>query len=143
MSGCVGSGPGRRAQSRGAVLLEAIIAILIFSTGVTGALLLLATAVRENSAALYRAQAAMLIDSALAEMWSGDRSHAGIATRYAATAPTYLNWKARVAATLPGVSGKPPSVLVAPDSTITLAVYWREPGKAAFHELVTVTRVGQ
>ncbi len=133
----------RLSPCRGVVLLEAIVAILIFSIGVTGALLLVATAVRENGAALYRAQAALLIDGAIADMWTGDRSHTGIATRYAANATTFKEWSTRVAATLPGVAGSTPTVLVSPDNTITITVRWREPGKTAFHELVTVTRVVQ
>jgi len=128
---------------RGAVLLEAVIAMLVFAVGVTGALLLVATAVRENSAMQYRAQAALLIDSAIANIWTGDRSHAGIVLRFADTAAEFVAWKKRVAMTLPGTDGRPPSIQVSPDSTVTISVFWRTPGSSGFHELVSVTKIGQ
>lgn len=126
----------------GSALLEAIIAILLFSIGVTGALLLLGTAVQENSAAQYRGQAAMLIDSVIADMWTGERSQAGLLARFASTASGFKNWKDRVAASLPGSAAKPPEIDVGADGTVTVRLYWRASGEGTFHQLVTVTRIG-
>ena len=135
--------PGLHGRNRilGAALLEAIIAILLFSIGVTGALLLLGTAVRENSAAQYRGQAAMLIDAVIADMWTGERSQAGLLARFASTASGFMNWKDRVAASLPGTAEKPPEIDVGADGTVTVKLYWRAPGDGSFHQLVTVTRI--
>lgn len=129
--------------TRGAVLLEAVISLLVFSIGITGALLLLATSVQVNSATQFRAQAALLIDEAIAGIWTGDRNPAEIGRRYASNAAEYLAWRARVEATLPGATVRPPLIQVGADNTIAVVVNWRAPGADDFHQLVSVTRVAE
>ena len=133
----------RKCLMRGAMLLEAVIALLVFSIGITGALLLLANSVQANSATQYRAQAALLIDAAIAGIWTGDRNPAEIGRRYAPNADEYLAWRARVESTLPGAAARPPLIQVGAGNTIAVVVNWREPGADDFHQLVSVTRVAE
>jgi type IV pilus assembly protein PilV len=63
--------PGSPAQ-RGAFLLEALIAILIFSLGVLGIVGLQAKSIRYVSDAQYRGEAAFMVNSYLSKMWAAD-----------------------------------------------------------------------
>ena len=74
-------------RAGGFVLIEALIAILIFSIGVLGIVGLQATAVQQSSDARYRAQAAELAQQLLGQMWTGDRTAATLQTQYNCTPP--------------------------------------------------------
>ena len=62
---------GTSAQ-RGAFLLEALIAILIFSLGVLGIVGLQAKSIRYVSDAQYRGEAAFMVNSYISKMWTAD-----------------------------------------------------------------------
>ena len=55
---------------RGAVLLEAFIAILLFSMGILALVGVQATAVKHAADAKYRAEAAYLANQIIAQMWA-------------------------------------------------------------------------
>ena len=57
---------------RGAFLLEALIAILIFSFGILGLIGMQAQSIRYVSDSQYRAEATYLVNSYIARMWSAD-----------------------------------------------------------------------
>ena len=142
----------KRDQS-GVMLLEAMIAILIFSLGVLGVVAMQAMAVSASRDAKYRADAALLADELLGKMWASDRTGSVLKTAYegdgmaGATSPThpvavdgaaYTTWAARVAATLPGVGDAPPVVLVTEGavgyaSTVQVWVNWRSPNDSTTH----------
>jgi type IV pilus assembly protein PilV len=77
-----------RSLQAGGFLLEALIAILIFSFGILGLVGLQAQSIRYVSDAQYRGEATYLANSYLAKMWATD----------AASWPTYTD---------PSVSGSP------------------------------------
>jgi type IV pilus assembly protein PilV len=126
-----------RKQQSGVMLLEALIAILIFSLGVLGIVGLQATAVSVTSDAKYRTDAGLLVNELIGEMWSGDRlgatlqgnfqGSAGFVSALPKTDPTrcsdhpssdglaYCLWfNNRVLGTLPGVGNFPPEVVITP-----------------------------
>ncbi|MFI4927016.1 MAG: hypothetical protein ACHP7E_04930, partial [Burkholderiales bacterium] len=92
------------------MLIEAVIAILIFSIGILGIVGLQATAIQQSSDARYRAQAAELAQQLLGQMWTGDRTAAVLQSQYNCTPPCagagtgYQKWNAQVSAALPGVA---------------------------------------
>ena len=133
----------RLKTQKGVMLLEALIAILIFSLGVLGVVAMQASAISASRDAHYRGIAAQLADELIGQMWAGDRSgpalqdmfqgSAGFVSANAASSAQfcsdhpatdglgYCRWfNMRVLATgdthsgLPGVAANPPVVVVTP-----------------------------
>lgn len=123
----------RRAQ-RGAFLLEALIAILIFSFGVLGIVGLQARALKAVGDAQYRGEAAYLAETLAGRMWAHDP--ADVATYYASGGTGFDDWVAQVTAAgtgLPGASVIPPTVDFTPLSSAnglmaTITIWWQLPG---------------
>ena len=118
------------------MLLEALIALLIFSFGILGIVGLQAASIRNGSEAKYRTDASFLANELIGQMWT-DRSNVGIA--YAVP----VDWASRVGATLPGGIG---SVVVAVDPNVspqlraTITLQWTLPGGTR-HTFVSVAQI--
>lgn len=123
-------------NQKGSMLLEALIAILIFSFGILGIVGLQAASIKNGSEAKYRSDASFLANELIGMMWA-DR--ANITTSYAAPS----DWTSRVAATLPSGAG---AVVVAIDPNVspqlraTVTVQWALPGDAQ-HTFVSVAQI--
>ena len=142
----------RRAASReqGVLLLEVLIALLIFSLGVLGLVGLQASAIQQSSQSKYRADATLLANDLIGQMWVTDRTFATISAGFAsagAGGAQYNAWKARVTALLPGAGAAPPTVTVAqinpldaivagaaasavgltPSTRVTITMRWKAP----------------
>jgi type IV pilus assembly protein PilV len=132
------------------MLLEALIAILIFSIGILGIVGLQATAVKQSTDARYRAEAALLADQLIGQMWVSNRTTSNLQTQFnSATAGAgYQAWLARVSGTLPGVTAtsNPPAVNVTANGVVTISVFWlapnEEPG-ADPHRYDVEAQIGQ
>ena len=133
-----------RAQ-RGIVLIDAMVAIVIFSIGVLGMVELQAAAIKLSSDAKYRSDAAMATEQVIAQMWASDP--AALSARFKSPeGAAYKAWKDTVTAVtaqsgLPGASAKPPTIEVTADNIVTVTVYWQAPGDAAYHQYVSTTHV--
>ncbi len=115
-----------RKQHSGVMLLEALIAILIFSLGVLGIVGMQASAVNTNRDAQYRTDAGLLANDLIGEMWSANRDGANLQARFqgdcddalacshVVDGDLYLAWRARVRATLPGADTNDPIVYIGP-----------------------------
>lgn len=127
----------------GVILIEALVAILIFSVGILALVGLQATAIKQSTDARYRTEAAALANELIAEMWVSDRTTATLITNFATGGPSYTAWANRVAATLPG--GIAPTVTIDAAGTaipgrVLVTVQWRapnEPAGAAAHNYRT------
>jgi type IV pilus assembly protein PilV len=97
------------------MLMEVLIALLIFALGVLGLVGLQANAIKQSSQAKYRADATLLANELTGQMWVSDRSTAALTANFgsAGGGAAYTAWKTRVAATLPGVEANPPVVTIA------------------------------
>lgn len=147
----------QRRSQRGVMLLEALIAILIFSIGILGIVGLQATAVQQSSDARYRAEAAELVEQLLGRMWTGDRAVAALQAQYnkctvQASCPGYYAWYQDVQGRLPGVTTSTmPSVTVSSaggfsNGIVTVSVFWRAPSddpNAPAHHYDTEAQIGQ
>ncbi len=144
-----------RAQ-RGALLLEALVAILIFTFGVLGVMGMQALAVQQTTDARYRTEAAALADELIGQMWAGNRNVDTLRTQFNTCFPTagcpgYGAWFAKVQATLPQVSQtvNPPQVNVsnAPGSEglVTIRIRWKQPSETGsdVRTYVTSARITQ
>jgi type IV pilus assembly protein PilV len=116
-----------RKQQSGVLLLEALIAILIFSLGILGVIGMQASAVAANRDAQYRTDAGLLANELIGQMWSANRIGANLQARFqgdcddalvacshVVDGDLYLAWRARVRATLPGADVNDPIVYVGP-----------------------------
>lgn len=140
------------------MLLEALIAILIFSFGILAIVGLQAASIRLSSDAKYRSDANLLINQIIGQMWAADRTEATLQNNFQGgggiDGAVYTAWVADVAATLPGVLGvatNKPVISVAPwvgttttSSVVTITVKWKLPGEPAAdpsHQAVVVTQI--
>ncbi len=74
---------GRASLQSGVMLIEAMLAILIFSIGVLGIIGLQAAANKASVQAKYRSEASLLANEIIGRIWATDRSVATIAGRFA------------------------------------------------------------
>lgn len=149
--------PSRPPQA-GFLLLEVLVSILIFAIGVLALVGLQATAIRESSAAKYRADASLLANDLIGRMWGSDRTAAALQAAFnSKDGPAYADWLPSVAAALPGVTANPPSVQIAadcapvvpcgaavPSARVTINIFWKPPGAPTgdpAHNLTIMTRI--
>lgn len=128
----------------GFVLLEALIAILIFSFGILAIMGLQGAAINDVRDAKYRSDAALLANQIIGNMWTDDPASnlgnyalntAGTACQFSggpaapggSQAQANINgWLAQLAANLPGTVANPPQITV--DTTsglVTVTVCWQ------------------
>jgi type IV pilus assembly protein PilV len=125
-------------RSRGMFLLEALLALVVFSLSMLGLLGLLAHALRESGSAHWRGEAFDVASAALSRMWAEDP--AALAARYdsASDGPGYRALLA-AAVRLPGVSAASNAPLVTIDEAasatrrVSVTVYWQLPAERNAH----------
>ena len=146
--------PTQRPASKGFVLLDAMVAVLIFSFGVLGMVALQSSAIQLTGNANYRMNAAMLADQVIAQMWTDPTNLAGYATggaQYTTWSKT-LSCSSATASTscLPGVTANPPTIVVGPAVTyngvnpnylVTVTINWQAPNDATAHSYVSITQI--
>jgi len=130
--------PGKQS---GMVLLEGLIAILIFSLGVLAIVGMQAMAVKQVTDARYRSEAGLLVNELLGTMRVSDRRPAELKNNFGVGKPGYDAWKARVAATLPGVDDNAPDVAISDEGAVTVTVYWLGPNEPSRHQHVVVAQI--
>lgn len=145
---------GASCSQRGVVLLEVLIAVLIFSLGVLGIVGLQAQSIRHVNDAQYRSEAIFLANAFISQMWSDDRT-ASSATYLADTysdssgGTGYVGLKEMVK-TLPGstMSTNWPKVTVqagpsATSTLVTVTLFWQLPGESTPHNYTTAAILGR
>lgn len=137
----------------GFMLLEALIAIAIFSIGILGLLALQAVAINNASSAKYRSDASLQAENLVGQMWVSSRTPAALQANFSSTGggQPYVTWASGVAAVLPGaatytpvVTVQPVTTTVAPSSLVTITIYWKAPTEdkaAAPHKYTLVAQV--
>ena len=128
-------------RQQGSALLEALIAILIFSMGILALVGLQAASVKLSSGAQYRTEASLLANQLIGQMWVSDRTPPTLQTNFQGgegiDGASYTAWAANVAAALPGVSGvaaNQPTVKIEPAANtsrlVTIRLFWKLPDEA-------------
>lgn len=139
------------------MLLEALIAILIFSMGILAIVGMQAASVKQAGDAKYRSDANLLVNELIGQMWASDRTAATLAASFSGGGAAYTAWlgdhstPGSVAATLPGADANPPTVTVVQvpgnnpptttSSLVTIRVFWQVPGENAPHNHVAITQI--
>jgi len=134
----------RIVDQRGSTLIEGLLAIVIFSVGLIGLLMLMASTLVDSADAHYRSEASLLASDLVARMWNGDRSLSGLQQRFGnADTAEYREWQQRVEAALPGAADAPlaPQVTISAQREVTVRLSWRAPRAEAAHRLVVQTQI--
>ena len=103
-------------QQKGVVLLESLIAILIFSLGVLALAGLQSAMIKNTDDAKYRAEATFVAQQKLGEIWINEKGLVSLADYVVADEPV---------SQLPNGSR---SVSVDPNRVVTVTVNWTMPG---------------
>lgn len=138
----------RRAQS-GFLLLEAMIAILIFSVGILGLIGLQSASVKQATAAEDRAVAAQLANDLISRMWAGN--HATLSTDFGADGASYASWLSAVSdSRLPGITrlqnaprvtfSTGPTGLsgITPATQAQILIQWQAPNETVVHQYTAI-----
>lgn len=129
-------------KQRGSVLLESMIAILIFSMGILAIVGLQAASIKNTASAKYRTDASMLANQIIGQMWADDKTTASLQTSYnSPSGAKYITWKANVANALPGVASNAPTVAIDASNRVTVTIWWQSPGEAKPHNYVAIARI--
>ncbi|MBN9461821.1 MAG: type IV pilus modification protein PilV [Burkholderiales bacterium] len=148
---------GRPAQA-GAMLIEALVAILLFSIAILGIVGLQARGVEVVRDAEYRAQASLFANQIIGRMWAdrfnvptyalnaGGAAAACAAGANASANPAVADWLnsvagAGVAGALPGAAGLLQQIDVAPNNVVTVTVCWQAPQDAAPHAFTMTAQI--
>lgn len=137
----------RRQRARGFALIEALIAILIFSLGALGLLGLQVSMMKATSGAKFRADAAYLANDLVGTMWTDAANLAAYRDSCAGHAPC-RNWVAKVEQALPGGTHELSICVQATDCAggaadvgrVTLNVEWTVPNEGV-HSFKTSTSI--
>lgn len=148
--------PSVRSQ-RGMMLLEGLIAILIFSLGVLAMIGMQAVSVSQTSQAKYRVDASLLANKLIAQMWSDLPANR---PSYATGLARFNTWQANEFVThMPPTASSSATVTIVPYAAtqlttpgapavtgyrVTVNIQWRapnEPTTAPVHRYVTTTDV--
>ncbi|MDB5838864.1 MAG: pilV [Herminiimonas sp.] len=113
------------------MLLEALMAILIFSLGILAMVGMQAVAVKQVSDARYRSEASLLVNQLIGTMWVSDRATAVLQTNFNTGGTGYAAWLPGVSAALPGVAANPPTVVVDGAGMVTVTIFWLAPNEGA------------
>ena len=117
-----------RSAQQGVVLIEAMIAILIFSLGVLAIVGLQATMIKATADAKYRSDASYIAQTRLGQMWADPGNLA-----------SYLETDTDISSQLPG--GKRTVTQPTPGQ-FTVTVTWVQPGPSATtHNFTTTARI--
>lgn len=116
-----------RQDQAGIMLLEALLAILIFSIGVLAVIGMQTASIKAVSDAKYRADAAFLANQVIGEMWL-DRPNLGSYAYSSGTPPSSITaWVNKVQATLPGAATNNPTIVIGANNLVTVTVRWQPP----------------
>ncbi len=128
---------------RGALLVEALVALAVFALGILGNVSLLAHTARAVSAAHWRMEAARLAQAQIAAMWTANPDT--LAARYDKDAGGEAYAKlAELAQKLPGadIAGNAPEVSIGPGPAprsrkVSVTLHWQLPGERVAHRYRT------
>jgi len=155
-------------RQSGVMLIEALIALLIFSIGILGIVGLQASAVNASSDAKYRSEAALLANELIGRMWASNRTQVTLQAAFASPSGTeYQKWAYQgvlsgspgtstapadgtVLKTLPGAMAQPPTVVIVssgvatlvPSSIVTVTIFWKAPSETTVHNYIAEARIG-
>lgn len=123
-----------RALQKGAVLLEALIAVVIFSFGILALAGLQSLMIKNTDDAKYRAEATFIAQQKLGEIWTNAQNFGSLAD-YATGGATSAPYE-----TIAQLPNGRRTVSVSSERVVTVRVNWQLPG-AELHTYTTNARI--
>ena len=123
-----------RKSQQGVMLLEALVAILIFTIGIIAVMGMQAVSISQVSQAKYRTDASYLANQITGRMWVDQANLASYATAGAAGRAA---WDAVVAQTLPAGVG----VIAVNGRSVTVTIQWVQPNENIPRKYVAVANI--
>ena len=130
-----------KAAQQGSVLLEAMIAILLFSMGVLAIVGLQAVMIKNTADSKYRADASYIAQERIGLMWANPPPpppYFPPAPNYNLANYPYLEVNTDISALLPGGT-RTTSLPVAGQPTFTVTITWQQPGAGEVQHQFTTT----
>jgi type IV pilus assembly protein PilV len=146
-------------KERGAVLLEAFIAILLFSMGMLALAGVQAAAIKNAADAKYRTEAAYLANQIIAQMWAENPVNlpayahnptTGGTCQFGGAASANANviaWlgdagtPGSVAGSLPGAGAARSQITIGANNVVTVTVCWQNPGESATRNHIGLAQI--
>ncbi|MBO9648013.1 MAG: hypothetical protein J7605_05835 [Variovorax sp.] len=144
------------ASQRGIMLIEALVAIAIFSFAVLGIVGLQAASIRVVRDADYRAKASLLANQIVGHMWADRFNVPTFALNSSGTACTQganestnavvTSWLTGMTdlsnpGALPGAAGLKQQIAIGTNNTVTLTICWQGPQDTAPHNFTMTTQI--
>lgn len=142
------------------MLLEGLIAILLFSMGIIALMGLQAIAIKNTADAKYRVEAAFLANQIIGQMWADNPANlagyahhptaAAGACNFSGAASANANvtaWlgdtatQGTVAGNLPGATSARQQIAIGAGNLVTVTICWQGPQEAAPHSFVTAAQI--
>ena len=137
-----------RAGQGGVALLEALVAMLIFSFGVLGLVGILGNSIRATNDARYRAEAANLAEAVIGDMWA--TAPANLDTQFGPSGAKLTAWRTQVGGLLPRATGANVPLIdltqagISTQSrSVVVTVFWQFPGEATRHQVLITAQIGK
>ena len=138
----------RRLPQGGSALMEAMVAILIFSFGVLGIIGVVAASIRATNDARYRAEAANLANAVIGDMWA--TAATDLDPQFGTGGAKLVAWQNVVARDLPSASGANAPIvdlaqpgLSTQSRSVVVTVFWQLPGEATRHQVLVTAQIGK
>ncbi len=131
-------GTPRRAGGRGVVLIEVLVALLIFLLGILGFIGLQTSLTRTQTEADLRATAAYLANEVMGRMWADISNLNSYAGTNSCTATGCTEWRSKVQQALP--SGTAAITVDASTGNVSIQLGWTLPGGSS-HQYETQSNI--
>ena len=125
------SAPGKQ---EGVMLLEALVAILIFSIGIVAVMGMQAVSIEQVTQAKYRTDASYLANQITGQMWTDVPNLATYATAGSAGRAA---WDTTVSKTLPGGT----ATITVVGTLVTVTINWKLPNESVTRKYVTAVNI--
>ena len=122
---------------RGFMLIEALVALLIFAFGVLGIVGLQASMTKAQTQSKFRADASLLAQQVIGAMWSDTANLSSYATATCAGHPRCGDWKTRVAVALPNGT---PEIRFPSPTVAEITIKWTPPNEQE-HQYTTTSAI--
>jgi type IV pilus assembly protein PilV len=123
-----------RSAQEGVMLLEALVAILIFSIGVVAVMGMQAVSIEQVTQAKYRMDASYLANQIIGKMWTDIPN---LATYSSAGATGRSAWDTTVAKTLPSGTG----TIAVNGTLVTVTINWQMPNETVTRKYLTQVNI--
>ena len=123
--------------ARGFMLIEALVALLIFAFGVLGIVGLQASMTKAQTQSRFRADASFLAQQAIGAMWADTTNLASYATASCAGYARCNEWATRVATALPNGAA---TVDLSASPVVVISITWTPPNEQ-LHTYTTTSAI--